>query len=417
MGRLRCLAVVGGLLVASTLSWSAWAQDNATAQARALFNAGAKAYETGKYPAAIQAFEEAYRLSPREGLLFSIAQAHRRQYFVSRDPAHLTAAVEHYQNYLAVATEANRRGEAADALAQLEPLVARLEAEQAQGENGSAERTGTAKAAVTQLMVTSPTPRARLELDGRDVGALPYIAGVEPGRRRLAVVAPGFRSYEREVNVAQGSIVPLDIELEPEPGRLDVRVEKRARIIANGQLVGVSPLAAPVELAPGKYVILAQKNGHRLATQHLTIERGQAQSVSMSLRTSSQRRLSYVTLGVGGTAVIVGGFFAAGALDRERRAKDLIAEQSKTNLTEADANRYDDLRSERDQMRAAAFSTTSAGVAFGALGAVLYLLDRPDATQTTPLPTEEGPRPRPGNPELAVGTDRYGAFATVSGRF
>ncbi len=41
------------------------------------FDAGARAYESGQFEAAIQAFDQAYAISPREGLLFSLAQAHR----------------------------------------------------------------------------------------------------------------------------------------------------------------------------------------------------------------------------------------------------------------------------------------------------------------------------------------------------
>src|SRR4051812_9930626 len=54
------------------------------ADARLYFNAGARAYAAGKYVPAIRAFEEAYRIEPRPGLVFSIAQAYRRQYFIDK---------------------------------------------------------------------------------------------------------------------------------------------------------------------------------------------------------------------------------------------------------------------------------------------------------------------------------------------
>src|SRR5258706_11656922 len=66
------------------------------ADARLYFNAGARAYAAGKYPAAIRAFEEAYRIEPRPGLVFSIAQAYRRQYFIDKAKQNLVEAIEHY---------------------------------------------------------------------------------------------------------------------------------------------------------------------------------------------------------------------------------------------------------------------------------------------------------------------------------
>ena len=42
---------------------------------------------------AIKAFDEAYRLAPRPGVTFSLAQAHRRQYGLDRKPDDLRGAL------------------------------------------------------------------------------------------------------------------------------------------------------------------------------------------------------------------------------------------------------------------------------------------------------------------------------------
>ncbi|MEZ4301346.1 MAG: hypothetical protein R3B70_40810 [Polyangiaceae bacterium] len=67
------------------------------AKAKTLFDLGAKAYDSEQFPAAIQAFEEAYRLSARPGPIFSAAQAYRRLYNTDRKVDTLRKAIENYK--------------------------------------------------------------------------------------------------------------------------------------------------------------------------------------------------------------------------------------------------------------------------------------------------------------------------------
>src|SRR5262249_49982115 len=55
-------------------------------QAKNYFNAGATAYAAGQFVAAAQAFDQAYKLAPRPAILFSMAQAERRQYVIDSRP-------------------------------------------------------------------------------------------------------------------------------------------------------------------------------------------------------------------------------------------------------------------------------------------------------------------------------------------
>ena len=71
---------------------SAQPGDASVAKAKELFDAGAREYENGRFDLAIQAFEQAYKIAPRDGIVFSMAQAHRRQFTRSSDPAHLARA-------------------------------------------------------------------------------------------------------------------------------------------------------------------------------------------------------------------------------------------------------------------------------------------------------------------------------------
>src|SRR5690606_30939982 len=111
------------LLVALVLlSASAAAQDN-TARARDLFAAGVAAYEDGQFLHAAQAFVEAHRLIQKPQLLFSAAQAFRRQFDSDGDQKSLRMAVKYYGDYLAAVKEGGRRVDAARALGELRPLL------------------------------------------------------------------------------------------------------------------------------------------------------------------------------------------------------------------------------------------------------------------------------------------------------
>jgi tetratricopeptide (TPR) repeat protein len=70
-------------------------------RAKASFKAGAAAYAAGEYPAAIQALDTAYELTPLPAIAFSLGQAERRQYFVAHERQHLERAVALFRRYVA----------------------------------------------------------------------------------------------------------------------------------------------------------------------------------------------------------------------------------------------------------------------------------------------------------------------------
>ena len=81
---------------------SAFAQEQgpeSVEQAKEYFRAGAQAYAVGQYQVALQAFEQAYALAPRPAVLFSMAQAERRQYFVDQKTEHLEKAIRMFREY------------------------------------------------------------------------------------------------------------------------------------------------------------------------------------------------------------------------------------------------------------------------------------------------------------------------------
>src|SRR5512139_3732457 len=116
--RIGCIAALSFGLLAGR---EAHADD--VAQAKTHFAVGARAYEERKFRVAIDAFEESYRLAPRPAILFSIAQAYKRQYYEGRTDRDLSQAIAYYRRYLKDEPNGKRAGEASAALGDLEPIA------------------------------------------------------------------------------------------------------------------------------------------------------------------------------------------------------------------------------------------------------------------------------------------------------
>ena len=181
-------------------------------RAKDSFKAGATAYAAGEYLAAIQAFETAYELTPLPPIAFSLAQSHRRQYFASRDRAHLDKAVALFRRYVEEVQSGGRRADALDALSQLEPLAALAGAAAAP----AAQR----RARPTRLLITAEAPGAQLSLDGSPPAPSPLIREVAAGPHRIAASAPGFFPLEREVTAVAGELVPTSLALRERPSKV-----------------------------------------------------------------------------------------------------------------------------------------------------------------------------------------------------
>lgn len=404
-------ALVAALLCASA---SAGAQPD---QARVLFDAGAQAYEAGQYPAAIQAFEQAYRLAARPGILFSIAQARRKQFFATKSRAELRAAIQGYRDYLAQVAQGGRRSDAAAALAELEPLL---------GKEDAGPTAALAAPQATRLMVSSQTAGAVISLDGGKPLEVPLIAEVKPGKHTLRITAAGYFEESREIEVGAGSVAALDLPLREKPGRLAVRTLAGAQVTLDGRLVAQTPLTQPLDVEPGRHVLGINKNGYRAYAHEIEIGRDEQKSLEIPLASTSQRKASYVLFGVGAASAIGGGVLAALAIHEQQLAVDFQTRQQNGNARcpNGSANAcadwvktsYTKHVSNRDDYRRDAGIALGAGVLVGAVGAALFTMDFPSLLGVMPRsrddrPKSPAPRERPLEVSAAplVGPGIYGA--------
>lgn len=413
-------AVTLAILLAAASPAAAQAPVAGDTQARTLFNVGAQAYEAGNFAAAIQAFEAAHKLTPRPGIVFSIAQAHKKQYYVSKNTESLRRAIQHYRDYLARVAQGGRRSDAAEALVELEPIAAGL--------GGAAGSTGPAASAVTRLMASSPTAGALVSLDGAKPVEAPLIAEVKPGKHNLRVTAPGYFEEARDVDVAAGTVAALDLPLREKQGRLTVKTRPRAQVSIDGRFVATTPLSQPIDVEPGRHLVTVTKNGYKAFYQELEVGRDEAKEVAAPLEGSRQRTVSYVLAGVGAGGLVAGGVLVGLAMWEQRVAADFDGKRTSGEVSCRDdcavvvAQGYTDHVKARDDLRRYAAVVGGIGALVAGTGIVLFVFDQPtlnampsrrDELNKPPAPARDRPMEMSWAPLLGPGL--FGA--SVGGTF
>ena len=154
-------------------------------QARSDFERGAALYRAGDFRAALEAFEAAQARAPTPQTLFNIARSQERL-------GQLADAVDSYSAYLAAAPSAADR---AAVKARIDELRARLPLE-------------------ASLRVSVEPPSA-VAVDGEAAGLSPVSVRLRPGSHRVRATQDGYQPLERDVELAPGARVQLELSLVP----------------------------------------------------------------------------------------------------------------------------------------------------------------------------------------------------------
>jgi len=346
-------------------------------QAREYFRAGARAYSVGAYAAAVQAFEQAYRIAPRPAVLFSIAQAEKKLFFLSREPGHLEKALKLYQEYLAAEPEAARKGDAMAAIAEL--MAARAASIPVVDERAPDAEPPVPPPAPTRVMITSPTEGARISLDGQAFVASPVIEEVTPGPHSVEVRAPGHLSDLRNIVSVEGSLVTFDVALREQPARLAIEAPAGAELSIDGRLQGSFPFPRPLEVAAGTHLIVVTQPGYEPFSVEQGFERGQTVSLTVRLPRTFQRTASLVMFGAAASVLTAGGVFGYFAWVQQNSAESFLEERDRSRLLPADLAAYDRARQDRDSLRLASVIAVGSGLALAGGAIVLYTADAKSA--------------------------------------
>jgi hypothetical protein len=392
-------ALIGALVLGSQPASAQKASQSDLAKAKMLYEVGVQAFDGANYTAAIKAFTEAYRIAQRPGLVFSIAQAHRKQYYLTKDPDSLREAVKFYREYASKVQQGGRRADVAEALAELEPLAGRLDPTASTAGSSSSATASLMEPTRSgpQLMVSTQTKGAKVSLDGSEPVDAPLIRDVKPGPHKIKVTADEHFDHEREVIVGETGVLPLDIALREKPAFITIETDAGADIAVDGRPVATTPLVKPIEVPAGRHFIAVTKGGHKPVTQDIVVKRGEKKTLPFRLETTGQRWVSYTLLAGGGLGVVVGVLLGFGAAEQEEIAATILAEKKRGNILAPRLNQYNDAIRQRDELRGAAVASLGTGVTIGAAGLLLYMFDNP--TPTAPPArfddTSDKPSPAP----------------------
>jgi len=365
--RILSAALLGLSLLAS--SSDVRAQQEKLDQAKTFFQAGAQAYAVGQYQVAVQAFEQAWALAPRPAIIFSMAQALRRQYFVDRKQENLDRAINLFRQYIEMVPDGGRRVDAVQALSELEPMAAHL-APGRQPERLAAK-------AHTRVMITSTTPGAKITFDGAGSHESPFIGEVPPGRHRVSVSAPGFFDEDRVVVAVEGELVAVDVPLRDRPAALRLIAAEGTILSIDGRYQGTAPFETELELPAGKHLVTLSRPGFVGVSREVTLQRGVTTWARSALPRSPRRSASLLMMGASASSLVAGGVFAYLARGRDQDAQAFLERRGSEPMDQDELDQYRSARTDRDSFRKAAYGAVGISAVLGIAGGMLYLLDTP----------------------------------------
>jgi hypothetical protein len=407
-------ATLVALIMTSGLAFAKEPTAEEVDRARTFFNAGAQAYSAARYAEAVRSFEQAYELAPRPQLLFSLAQAERKEFFAGNDASYVRRAIQHYKAYLEQVPSGGRRSEATEAKADLESRLARLDPSQTAVPVAQPEKR---KARVT---VYSSTVGAQVSIDGGHAQELPYFGDLEPGKHRVRVFAEGYIDAEREVSGDKLVDQPVDLPLQERPCVVTVVLDSEADVLVDGRIVATAPVSRPIEVPPGPHVLSVAANGKKPFSQEVVLPRGKPFRFEPKLEKSGQRMVAYTMLGVGAVGIVSGVVFGLVSLGEESRAKNILNDREQGNIDADRLATYNRSIDRRDAFRNVSIVTLSGGAAFAAGGALLYVFDRPTIGVLPPRSIEPIPPARPANQPIdltaspIIGPGTWGGSLTAT---
>jgi hypothetical protein len=236
------------------------------AHAKKLFETGLRAKREGRFDDALEAFQEANAIAPRESIQNNIALTYRLE-------ADMAQAYTAYETLLALygaTMKPQLREETQRALEALEVLTG-------------------------QLTVAVDEPGARVVVDGKPAGATPLAKPLRLnlGTHAVLVAKDGFDSIERSIDVHGHDSARIDGPLvkTTTTGHVAVDVKQTTppdatvHVLVDGKDVGAPPYAG--DLPPGAHTIDARGTSAVSPTRRLQVDRSGKYDVSLVLHARS----------------------------------------------------------------------------------------------------------------------------------
>jgi hypothetical protein len=283
----RCALLFGALSLALP---SVSLAQNATAEARARFEAGVAASNQGRWQDALREFEQARAIQATAPVLYNLGLAQRAVGRMRDARTTFRTLVEEHGARLS----AERRTEIQGYIAEADAAVGRIE---------------------LTLTLANTAENASVTLDGVAIAA--RSVEVDPGRHEIVASAAGHRTVRREVELRRGGSASLELRLEREEVRRRIAVEvdeRTASVRIDGQVIGRGSVES--EVAPGAHELEVSAAGFRPYRQSVRVD-----AADVRLRVALERVTQpaqagtspWVWVGVGvGSAAVIGGAIALG---------------------------------------------------------------------------------------------------------
>ena len=142
------------------------------------------------------------------------------------------------------------------------------------------------------LIITSSPEKARVKLDGKDVGETPLnLAEVKPGTRQIEISLKDYHPRQIQAKVSVGSAATAHVNLELVSGNLKVQsVPAGATVAVDGKtLPGVTPLTVP-NLQPGSHRVALSLSDHADSAVNVKVTSGD-NSLRLTLKALPKPRL------------------------------------------------------------------------------------------------------------------------------
>jgi hypothetical protein len=228
---------------------------------RTVYEAGKILFQDGDFATALLKFQEAYARAKDARLLWNMAAC-------QKNLRHYATALDLINKYVAEggsSLSAQDRADAADAIAAIEPFT-------------------------TMATFRINEEGAEVWLDQESLGKAPLVAPIriDIGMRSLRVQKVGFRTYAKEVPVGGAKEVTVDVALEREGGRLELRVAADATVLIDEKEVGHGPLVA-LELPVGGHAVRITAPKMRPYQGEVAIEDAQTRSIEIKLEPDAEQ--------------------------------------------------------------------------------------------------------------------------------
>lgn len=256
----RCILPFAACLllsaVAPTPARAAEPTAEAKTEARSRFDRGLALFNDGDNAGALAEFQRAYELIANPVVLYNIGLV-----------------------YAAM----NRPADAVDALDRVLGDPRGLSSDKLERAKKTREEQ-TARVAKVELTTSVP---ATIAVDNVEIAKTPLAAPlrVAGGSHIVEAVAAGFAPMRKEVTVAGGRSVSVELKLVPIEGRLahlTVRSHlPAADVLVDGEVVGKTPLMTSLTVAPGTRTVELRRAGYTPARQTLTLGDGATGEIAL----------------------------------------------------------------------------------------------------------------------------------------